>query len=89
MKNSAKLLLAMTTLIMAASTQAEQSGFITPEQSASLLKKPSAAIATASKETPSVGTKIGYLGMGFDIVPLSIRSITKDLWLKQNYFRDC
>jgi hypothetical protein len=74
MKNSAKLLLAMTTLIMAASPQAEQSGFITPEQSADLLKKPSAAIATASKETPNTGTKIGYLGMGFDTVPLAIRA---------------
>ncbi len=73
MKNPAKLLLAMTTLIMAASTQAEQSGFITPEQSASLLKKTS-TIATANKETPSVGAKVGYLGMGFDTVPLSIRA---------------
>ena len=74
MKNSATLLLTMTTLIMAASTQAEQSGFITPEQSASLLKKPNAAIATASKEIPSAGAKVGYLGMGFDTVPLSIRA---------------
>ncbi|HFC92673.1 MAG TPA: PDZ domain-containing protein [Leucothrix mucor] len=73
MKNSAKLLLAMTTLIMAASTPAEQSGFITPEQSASLLKKTS-TIATANKEIPSVGAKVGYLGMGFDTVPLAIRA---------------
>jgi membrane-associated protease RseP (regulator of RpoE activity) len=81
MKNSATLLLAISTLVMA-TTQAEQTGFITPEQSASLFKKqetsntnqPHSVIPASSKETPTTGKKVGYLGMGFDRVPRSIRA---------------
>ncbi|MCK5810544.1 MAG: PDZ domain-containing protein, partial [Cocleimonas sp.] len=81
MKNSVTLVLAISTLIMA-TAQAEQTGFITPEQSASLFKKqqasntnqPNSVMPASSKETPITGVKIGYLGMGFDRVPLSIRA---------------
>lgn len=81
MKNSAKLLLVISTLMIASSTQAEQSGFITPEQSANLankqeatsVKKPS-AVATSSKETKTANAEVGYLGIGFDKVPLAIRA---------------
>ncbi|MCK5917769.1 MAG: PDZ domain-containing protein, partial [Cocleimonas sp.] len=81
MNNSAKLLLAMTALMMATSTQAEQSGFITPEQSASLFNKQEAkstkqpsAVGAPNKEINATETKIGYLGIGFDKIPLSIRT---------------
>ena len=81
MKNSAILLLAISTFITA-TTQAEQTGFITPEQSANLLKqqvtsntKQANSVTPApSKEMPTTGKKAGYLGMGFDRVPASIRA---------------
>jgi hypothetical protein len=71
MNKSPKLLLVISTLIMAMNIQAEQAGFITPEQAASLFKK-----QTATEDTNNTVTKttFGYLGIGFDKIPAAIRA---------------
>ena len=77
MKTSSFLFIPMATLLIASSLQAEQSGFITPEQSATLLEKPQAATTTktAMPTAPlKIATTAGYLGMGFNTVPASIRA---------------
>jgi serine protease DegS len=79
MKKSTVLLLPMATLLIATSALAEQSGFITLEQSATLLEKQqaTASIDKAVKlpiPTTVAATTLGYLGIGFDTIPASIRA---------------
>ncbi len=77
-----QLLIAMT-LLGVSTVQAEQSGFITPELSAALNKK---ELTTPSVKTSTLTTTVseakrplvGYLGIGFDKVPASIRAHLPD-----------
>lgn len=70
-----QLLVALTTLLGVSSTQAEQSTFITPEQSAALTKKQVVTTTTSVvTKTTATTSLVGYLGIGFDTVPASIRA---------------
>lgn len=73
---SPQLLLAMTTLIMLSTASAEPSGFITSAQSNELNKpQPLTETTPASAPAPALTkTTLGYLGIGFDKVPASIRA---------------
>ena len=78
MKKLPLLFVAITVLLAVSSIQAEQSGFISPEESAALNKKqatpsvnPSIAATTTTNTASSI---VGYLGIGFDTVPASIRA---------------
>lgn len=77
------LLLPITTLLIATSVATEQSGFITPEQSATILEKKQALVATEKTltlpmPTMPTATVVGYLGIGFDKIPASIRAHLPD-----------
>ncbi|MCK5812857.1 MAG: PDZ domain-containing protein [Cocleimonas sp.] len=74
------VLLAMT-LLGVSHLQAEQSSFITPEQSEALSKsnKPQASentptVATVPATTTASNATLGYLGIGFNKIPASIRA---------------
>jgi membrane-associated protease RseP (regulator of RpoE activity) len=73
------VLLAIT-LLGVSNLQAEQSGFITPEQSEALSKANKAditvstTVATTKPARTTTATTLGYLGIGFDKIPASIRA---------------
>jgi hypothetical protein len=81
---SPQLLLAMTALVMLSTVSAEQSGFITSAQSNALNNQQTTTEATTATIKPSLTnsapaaltktTTLGYLGIGFDKVPASIRA---------------
>jgi membrane-associated protease RseP (regulator of RpoE activity) len=78
---SPQLLLAMTTLVMLSTASAEPSGFITSAQSNALDKQQTVTTDTTATIKPSLTntaltntTTLGYLGIGFDRVPASIRA---------------
>jgi membrane-associated protease RseP (regulator of RpoE activity) len=83
MNKSSRLLLPMATLLIATSVPAEQSGFITPEQSATIIEKKQATASTEKTiklpmPTLPTATALGYLGIGFDNIPASIRAHLPD-----------
>ncbi len=76
MKKPPQLLIAMTVFLAVSSIQAKPSDFISPEESAALNKKQTTPpvnppLAETANTVPSI---VGYLGIGFDTVPASIRA---------------